>query len=113
MLRLVVEERIMPPWYANAASGPWQNDARLADWERELVLAWIEHGAPAGEAADGPARIAWPSGWLIGEPDIVLYPDSGKVGVAERGPGGQGLLSFHRLQDNVDYHEGEEFTPAS
>ncbi len=48
-----------------------------------------------------------------GEPDIVLYPDSGKVGVAERGPGGQGLLSFHRLQDGVDYHEGEEFTPAS
>jgi hypothetical protein len=83
MLRLVVEERIMPPWYANDASGPWKNDARLADWERELVLAWIEHGAPAGEAADGPARIAWPSGWLIGEPDVVFRLDREKELPAE------------------------------
>jgi hypothetical protein len=78
MIQLVVEERIMPPWYAADTSGPWKNDARLADWEREQVLAWIDHGAPAGDAADAPAPIDWPDGWLIGEPDIVFRLDEEK-----------------------------------
>lgn len=44
-----------------------------------------------------------------GDPDIILYPDSGKVGAAERAPGGAGLFSFHRLVDAVDYHDGETY----
>jgi uncharacterized cupin superfamily protein len=40
-----------------------------------------------------------------GDPDIVLYPDSGKVGVAQRTPGG--LLAFFRLGEAVDYYDGE------
>ena len=40
-----------------------------------------------------------------GVPDIVLYPDSGKLGAAERRPGG--LHHFFRLSDAVDYYEGE------
>jgi uncharacterized cupin superfamily protein len=43
-----------------------------------------------------------------GEPDVVLYPDSGKVGAAERNPTGGGLRKFFRLGDAVDYYEGEE-----
>jgi uncharacterized cupin superfamily protein len=42
-----------------------------------------------------------------GEPDLVLYPDSGKVGAAERQPDGGGFLGFFRLGDAVDYYEGE------
>ena len=42
-----------------------------------------------------------------GEPDLVLYPDSGKLGAAERRPDGSGFLSFFRLADAVDYYEGE------
>jgi uncharacterized cupin superfamily protein len=40
-----------------------------------------------------------------GEPDIVVYPDSGKVGPAERREGG--LHLFFREADAVDYWEGE------
>jgi uncharacterized cupin superfamily protein len=43
-----------------------------------------------------------------GEPDIVLYPDSGKLGAAERRPGGGGLHKFFRLDDAVGYWDGEE-----
>jgi uncharacterized cupin superfamily protein len=43
-----------------------------------------------------------------GQPDIVLYPDSGKVGPAERLPRGGGFRAFFRLADQVDYWEGEE-----
>lgn len=43
-----------------------------------------------------------------GDPDIVLYPDSGKLGAAERLPQGGGLLAFFRVDDAVDYYDGEE-----
>jgi uncharacterized cupin superfamily protein len=42
-----------------------------------------------------------------GEPDIVFYPDSNKLGAAERLPTGGGLRTFFRLADGVDYWEGE------
>jgi uncharacterized cupin superfamily protein len=42
-----------------------------------------------------------------GDPDIVLYPDSGKLGAAERLPRGGGLRRFFRLSDDVDYYDGE------
>jgi uncharacterized cupin superfamily protein len=44
-------------------------------------------------------------------PDIVMYPDSGKVGAFERRPDGGGLRELFRLEDAVDYHHGE--TPPS
>jgi uncharacterized cupin superfamily protein len=43
-----------------------------------------------------------------GEPDIVIYPDSGKLGANERLPLGGGLRAMFRLADTVDYHEGEQ-----
>jgi uncharacterized cupin superfamily protein len=42
-----------------------------------------------------------------GEPDIVLYPDSGKVAAAERTPSGGGFRKLFRLEDEVDYYDGE------
>ena len=43
-----------------------------------------------------------------GEPDIVIYPDSGKLGANERLPEGGGLRAMFRMADTVDYHEGEQ-----
>ena len=43
-----------------------------------------------------------------GEPDIVLYPDSNKVGASERRSQGGGLRTFFRLGDAVDYYDGEQ-----
>jgi uncharacterized cupin superfamily protein len=42
-----------------------------------------------------------------GEPDIVIYPDSGKLGANERLPDGGGLRAMFRMTDTVEYHEGE------
>ncbi|PSQ40687.1 cupin [Halobacteriales archaeon SW_5_68_122] len=45
------------------------------------------------------------------EPDVMVYPDSGKVGVfAGAPPGGEGERTVHgyyRREDAVDYREGE------
>jgi len=43
-----------------------------------------------------------------GEPDIVLYPDSGKLGAFERLAPGSGLRAMFRLSDTVEYHDGEQ-----
>lgn len=43
-----------------------------------------------------------------GDPDIVLYPDSNKVGASERRSQGGGLRTFFRLDDVVDYYDGEQ-----
>jgi len=42
-----------------------------------------------------------------GRPDIVVYPDSGKIGAGERLPRGGGLRAFFRQQDAVDYWTDE------
>jgi uncharacterized cupin superfamily protein len=41
-----------------------------------------------------------------GDPDVVLYPDAGKLGVAERLPRGGGLSEYYRREDAVGYWEG-------
>jgi uncharacterized cupin superfamily protein len=43
-----------------------------------------------------------------GEPDVVNYPDSGKLGAFERLPDGGGLRLLFRLADEVDYYDGVE-----
>lgn len=47
-----------------------------------------------------------------GDPDVVLYPDSNKIGASERLPRGGGLRTFFRLEDQVEYWDGE-LPPAS
>lgn len=42
-----------------------------------------------------------------GDPDLVVYPDSEKLGAFERLPGGGGLRAMFRMGDTVEYHEGE------
>ncbi len=42
-----------------------------------------------------------------GEPDIVLQPDSGKVGAFERRPDGGGLRVWFRRDDERGYIDGE------
>jgi uncharacterized cupin superfamily protein len=43
-----------------------------------------------------------------GRPDVIVYPDSDKVGVGERLPRGGGLRAFFRRSDEVGYWDGEQ-----
>ena len=72
MIEWVVEDRIMPPWYAADGTGPWSNDTGLTDAEREDLLTWINAGTPAGDPAHAPVARTWTKGWTIGEPDLVV-----------------------------------------
>jgi hypothetical protein len=72
MIRFVVEEGVMPPWFAAKDTGPWRNDRRLSEQERSTLLAWIASGASEGDPAESPLPLVWHEGWTIGEPDLVL-----------------------------------------
>jgi uncharacterized cupin superfamily protein len=43
-----------------------------------------------------------------GRPDVIVYPDSDKLGVGERLPHGGGLRAFFRREGEVDYWDREE-----
>lgn len=55
---------------------------------------------------DAPVRFVAIS--TNGDPDLVVYPDSGKLGAAERLPTGGGVRKWFRLDDAVDYYDGED-----
>ena len=63
----------------------------------------------AGDEAGEPLRFLLFSG--MDEPDVTVYPDSGKIGVyAGSPPGGRAerdVSGYYRIDDDVDYWEGE------
>ena len=83
MLLSVVDEGLMPPWFAAGHEGdsPWANDRSLLPGERELLARWIEAGKPEGDPAEAPLpRRFETGGWVLGEPDAVYaMPRSFKV----------------------------------
>ena len=62
----------MPPWHADPSTGEFQNDRRLSDADRNMILQWVEAGAPEGNPADLPEPPKYADGWMIGQPDVVL-----------------------------------------
>lgn len=73
MVKWVIENERMPPWFAHGSVGEWRNDRSLSDRDRRDLLAWIEAGAPEGDPDEAVARLAWVDGWrLAREPDAVI-----------------------------------------
>ena len=62
----------MPPWHSTEPRGTFSNDRRLTDREKETLVAWVDRGAPKGDAKDLPAVPTFTAGWEIGQPDAVL-----------------------------------------
>jgi hypothetical protein len=62
----------MPPWHASEPRGIFQNDRRLTDAEKNTLVAWVDGGAPQGDAKDLPPTPQFAEGWEIGKPDLVL-----------------------------------------
>lgn len=72
MIASVVEDGIMPPWFAEPSHVKWSNDATLPEADREDLLAWLASDRPEGDPADAPLPREWPTDWVIGEPDQVF-----------------------------------------
>ena len=77
VIRRVVNEGSMPPWFAaidkDADKNPWANDCSLSAKDKADLFAWIDSkDRPLGDAADAPAKHAYPAEWSIGKPDLVV-----------------------------------------
>ena len=76
MVRQVVENETMPPWFAarlpQEKQSPWINDCSLTAAEKNSLLDWITNGKIAGNPQDAPQQKVFHDGWLIGKPDAVF-----------------------------------------
>ena len=63
---------VMPPGHADPAHGRWVNDRTMTAQEQDVIVRWVDAGAPQGNARDLPKAPAYAEGWTIGEPDAVV-----------------------------------------
>lgn len=68
----VVDQGLMPPWYADPRYGSFSNDRSLSDHDRSVLMAWVDQEMPPGDLSQVPPPSPVPQGWTIGEPDLVL-----------------------------------------
>lgn len=72
MIREVIDQNRMPPWFADPQHGRFSNDTRLSPDERATLLTWIDNGAPEGNPSDSPPPTSFAEGWRIKTPDMVI-----------------------------------------
>ncbi len=77
-IREEVLTRHMPPWSATAGYGRFQNDPSLTQGEWDLLVAWVDGGAPSGQTLEEeqqpPVFVATSPMWEHGNPDVVVQP---------------------------------------
>src|SRR6185503_17308398 len=71
-IRAAVQQKQMPPWFADPAHGRFANDRTLKQAEIDTLVGWAQSGGAQGDPKDAPAPIEWSDGWSIGEPDVIL-----------------------------------------
>ncbi len=74
-IQLVLEERRMPPWFADPAHGDFSNDAAITEIERAQLLRWINDGVPRGDAerpVSTTTKSRHAAEWSIPTPNLVV-----------------------------------------
>lgn len=72
LIDYTVSTRLMPPWKAAKADYAFKHERRLTDEQIKLIHRWIEAGMPEGESRDLPPLPTFPTGWQLGEPDLIV-----------------------------------------
>lgn len=69
-------EKRMPPWHAVRGYGEFRNAPAITQREIDLIVNWVEGGAPKGDDKDLPAGPLYSDDWSLGTPDLILKPQS-------------------------------------
>ncbi len=84
----VLEKRMMP-FQAVKGYGRFQHDYVLTQRDTELLVSWIEGGAPRGDIKDYPAQqidqLIKGDSWPLGQPDLVLQSPEAKIAAESEG----------------------------
>ncbi|MBI1785721.1 alkyl hydroperoxide reductase [Candidatus Sumerlaeota bacterium] len=80
-IKKAVSSRTMPPWGADPGYGKFSNDCRLSDHDLEVVSAWVDQGAPAGDLSQAPEKPKFDDDrFIFGKPDQIFQMEPYKVG---------------------------------
>ena len=71
-IRQTMEQKSMPPWFADPSVGRFSNDPSLSAAEIATLAAWVASNSPAGDKKDAPPPRPWAEGWTIPPPDLVV-----------------------------------------
>ncbi len=66
----LTRERLMPPWLPEP--NHFQGERRLSDAHIAMLGKWADAGAPEGDRSKLRPPPGFPSGWQLGEPDLVV-----------------------------------------
>ncbi|HEX4020364.1 MAG TPA: thiol-disulfide isomerase [Acidobacteriaceae bacterium] len=72
MIKDVIQEGIMPPWFADPSVGHFSNDRSLTKAQIDTIVAWVNAGTPRGDPKDMPAPLNFVEGWSIPKPDVIF-----------------------------------------
>ena len=68
----VTQSRYMPPWQPEPGYGEFIGERRLGGEQIEMLRKWVAQGSAEGDPADLPSVPEWPTGWLLGPPDLIV-----------------------------------------
>jgi Flp pilus assembly protein TadD len=108
----VTKSRLMPPWKADPADGPFVGQHPLSSADMHLIQQWVEEGAAEGDPRDLPAPRTWTDGWQLGKPDVIVTLPQAYTLAAE------GTDVFHIFVlpipvDGTRFVRGLEFRPGN
>src|SRR5271154_48892 len=70
-IKMVVTQKIMPPWFADPHYGHFSNERSLTAVEIRTLAAWVNGGAQKGSDTDMPPPAKdFVEGWGIPAPDL-------------------------------------------
>lgn len=108
----VLLDRYMPPWKPTNTNVHFANDRRLSDKEIALFSKWVEGGAPEGDPEKKPTPPKYPSGWYLGEPDMVVTMN-GKFEVPAEGRDIYRSFVFHLQLPEDKWVKAVELRPKA
>lgn len=75
LIKLMTQTKQMPPWKATDGCGDFSDARVLPQSAIDTIARWVDAGAPEGDRAQLPPPLDFSSGWVKGEPDLVLKND--------------------------------------
>ena len=71
-IKEAVLQKKMPPWFADPHYGKFSNDRSLSSRDIDILVSWVNNGAPKGGSASEAPNATFTEGWGIPKPDVVF-----------------------------------------
>lgn len=100
MIKRVIGNKTMPPWFADKKVGDFANDKSLSAADRKAMIDWIDGGCAKGDKADKMVKRNWYKGWRLGRPSAVIsLPEAFEVPAEGTVPYKYSRVSTHFAED--------------